>query len=63
MSSGSQSNSPSTFGVDTSAFDYDYEDYDYVKELVVSPKAPTATKTRNKVSAVFLLWTVVESKN
>ena len=49
VSSGSQSNSPSTFGVDTSAFDYDYED-DYVKELVVQPQTTAQTQhARNKV--------------
>ena len=44
MSSGSQS--PSTFGVDTSAFDYDYGGEDYVQELVVRP---TQTQAETKV--------------
>ena len=57
VSSGSQSNSPSTFGVDTSAFDYDYEE-DYVDELVVKqqPKTTTQTQASNKVRVKLDCW-------
>ncbi len=52
ISSGSQS--PSTFGVDTSKFDYNYnEGYDYVDELVVKPaaaeKEPASAKVKSSL--------------